>query len=497
MSVGGCVSLVSAMKPFDENTEHLNNFLERLDLYFEANDVPEEKRTPTLLSLVGPKRYSSLRDNLTPIKPSDKGYTELVEMLKAPEPMEMMERFRFYKRSQKPGESVVQYVDVLKHMTRFCNFGNFVDEAIRDRLVCGISDTNIQKKLINERTLTLDSAVVVAKAMEAEAIAMRQGMAGAKGIDKRGLRSTTREKTCFVCGEPGHIKQDCQHKSAVCERCGRGGHVVKMCRVPINITSRTIRNNKMKPGLTTYTQPQGDDTTDPNHKDQDGRNCEELAGRRTTLQPYNSRLRQYQQQPRGKVPQDYDYFLVLDFESTCDDMKRIDPQEIIEFPVLKLNATTYDVEATFHHFVRPTKHPTLSQYCTDLTSITQDEVNNGKVFEDVFADFDNWMKEEVGLDKRFLFITCGDWDLKTMLPNQCSVLNLQVPSYCKKWLNIKKTYVLMTGEYNKGMLAMINGLGLKHQGRHHRGLDDCHNIGNILRELAERGFKFLPTMNVE
>lgn len=60
------------------------------------------------------------------------------------------------------------------------------------------------------------------------------------------------------------------------------------------------------------------------------------------------------------------------------------------------------------------------------------------VFEDVYIEFDRWIKEEVGFDKRFLFVTCGDWDLKTMLPNQCSIVDVPVPKYCKEWLNIKK-----------------------------------------------------------
>ncbi len=37
------------------------------------------------------------------------------------------------------------------------------------------------------------------------------------------------------------------------------------------------------------------------------------------------------------VEQDFDYFLVLDFEATCIKDMRINPQEIIEFPCLKVH----------------------------------------------------------------------------------------------------------------------------------------------------------------
>lgn len=197
-----------------------------------------------------------------------------------------------------------------------------------------------------------------------------------------------------------------------------------------------------------------------------------------------------------RIPQSFDYFLVLDFEATCDNKKKIEPQEIIEFPVLKVNAETYEVESVFHHFVKPRYHPTLTNFCMNLTSITQTEVDDGELFPVVLQEFDKWMKEDVGLGKQFLFITCGDWDLKTMLPSQCALENLQVPQYCKKWLNIKKSYAVMTGEYNKGMISMMRGLQLSHTGHLHRGFDDCLNIAIILRALANRGCKFLPTMSI-
>ena len=46
------------------------------------------------------------------------------------------------------------------------------------------------------------------------------------------------------------------------------------------------------------------------------------------------------------VPQ-IEYYLVLDFEATCNEHKKPKPQEIIEFPVLKVNATTMVIEATY------------------------------------------------------------------------------------------------------------------------------------------------------
>lgn len=68
------------------------------------------------------------------------------------------------------------------------------------------------------------------------------------------------------------------------------------------------------------------------------------------------------------------YLLVLDFEATCDDTGRVVPREeseIIEFPTLLYDLDEDKVQATFHEYVRPVRHETLTQFCTQLTGIEQ------------------------------------------------------------------------------------------------------------------------------
>jgi hypothetical protein len=65
------------------------------------------------------------------------------------------------------------------------------------------------------------------------------------------------------------------------------------------------------------------------------------------------------------------YLLVLDFEATCGNNIKQESQEIIEFPTLLYNLQEDKVEATFHEYVRPIRHQTLTGFCTDLTGITQ------------------------------------------------------------------------------------------------------------------------------
>uniref|UniRef100_A0AC11DNH6 ERI1 exoribonuclease family member 3 n=1 Tax=Ovis aries TaxID=9940 RepID=A0AC11DNH6_SHEEP len=109
---------------------------------------------------------------------------------------------------------------------------------------------------------------------------------------------------------------------------------------------------------------------------------------------------------------------------------------------------------------------------------------------------DEWMAKEGLLDPnvKSIFVTCGDWDLKVMLPGQCQYLGLPVADYFKQWINLKKAYSFAMGCWPKnGLLDMNKGLSLQHIGRPHSGIDDCKNIANIMKTLAYRGFIFKQT----
>lgn len=180
----------------------------------------------------------------------------------------------------------------------------------------------------------------------------------------------------------------------------------------------------------------------------------------------------------------YDYFLILDFEATCEKNEKIKPQEIIEFPCLKMNSKSLAIENIFHQYVKPRYKPVLTPFCVELTGILQEMVDDEPCFEKCLEMFHAWIIQENLLKTRFTFITSGDWDLKVMLPEQCRILGMSVPPYMTKWINIKKTFAEATGVYGHGMMSMLSKLNLPHEGRLHSGLDDCKNIANIVRCLA-------------
>ena len=199
--------------------------------------------------------------------------------------------------------------------------------------------------------------------------------------------------------------------------------------------------------------------------------------------------------PKAKKPcqfhvlpeESVDYFLVLDFEGVNNKYHGgPDIMEIIEFPVLKVNAQSFETESVFHSYVQPTIHAQLNPVCTEITGITQAMVDGQPTLPEVLKLLDEWMREEKLLEKgvNTCFVTCGDWDLKTGLPDQCKYQKLNYPEYLCKWLNVKDVFVALTGIKGYSMKTMLRDLGLELDGRHHSGIDDSKNIAKILRTLA-------------
>ena len=134
---------------FSELTETWKSYTERVKQYFMANEISDDRKVPALLALMGGKTYSLLRNLTSPDDPASKGFDAIVKLLDnhlSPKPLVIAERFRFHKRDQKDGESIPVYVAELRKLSEHCDFKANLNDALRDRLVCGIKHGNIQKK---------------------------------------------------------------------------------------------------------------------------------------------------------------------------------------------------------------------------------------------------------------------------------------------------------------------------------------------------------------
>ena len=129
-----------------------------------------KRRYPSILNCIGSTTYSLLWGLVAPEKPADLSLADLTAKLKAhfePKHIVIAVRFQFHKRGQNHGESVAEYLAELHRLAARCAFGNYLEEALRDRLVCGLHSESIQKRLLSEAELTLAKAVDLAQSLEA------------------------------------------------------------------------------------------------------------------------------------------------------------------------------------------------------------------------------------------------------------------------------------------------------------------------------------------
>jgi hypothetical protein len=231
-------SVIGRIEVFDSHVESWDSYSERLEQYFLCNEVKVEKKVPALLSLVGGPTYQLLRGLTAPKKPSECEYAELIKTLSDhlnPKPVVISERFRFYKRDQREGESIRDYLAQLRKLLEHCDFKQNLNESICDRVVFGLRSEAIQNKLLAEKDLTLEMAIHISQAMETasrDAIELQAKHVGVNKIfvKRKGLRGskqstvpqksqgrgatqeTSKGQKCFRCHSTRHHPKDCYFK---------------------------------------------------------------------------------------------------------------------------------------------------------------------------------------------------------------------------------------------------------------------------------------------
>ncbi len=226
-------STYGQIQEFCSENESIEAYLERIELYFTANNIVAERQVAVFLSVIGGKNYTLLRNLLSPAKPSGKTLAELTAALKkhfAPKRLVIAERFRFYRREQAIGESVADYEAELRRLAAHCDFGGYLDQALRDRLVCGLRSEATQKHLLSKSDLTLQRALEIAQSQEAAERNSQQLKGEAAAFSVESVLGFSQKEKCYRCGGTNHSSQKCRFKEAECHNCGRNGHIARVCR---------------------------------------------------------------------------------------------------------------------------------------------------------------------------------------------------------------------------------------------------------------------------
>lgn len=175
------------------------------------------------------------------------------------------------------------------------------------------------------------------------------------------------------------------------------------------------------------------------------------------------------------------HMVVIDLEATC--WKGHPPHgmvsEIIEIGAVKFNLQNLEspIEKCQEIIVKP-KSSTISAFCTELTSLTQEQCDNG-----MYLDRACKILEEFA--GRAPWGSWGAYDNK-FLHKDCSRKRVQFP-LSDRHMNLKLIYSVLKGQQKeKGLAKAINELKLNMEGRHHRGIDDAYNTARLMRHLLKQ-----------
>jgi inhibitor of KinA sporulation pathway (predicted exonuclease) len=178
----------------------------------------------------------------------------------------------------------------------------------------------------------------------------------------------------------------------------------------------------------------------------------------------------------------YDQLIIVDIECTCWDGPPPSGQEneIIEIGVCRLRPSNWERYDKRSLIVKP-ERSTVSPFCTALTSLTQEQVDQGISFAAACAILEKDYKT-----RQRIWASYGDFD-RQMFERQCAAQNVPYP-FSATHLNIKSLYTLLRGlRHDVGMVQAMNLLELPLEGVHHRGDDDAWNTALVLAKILARG----------
>lgn len=174
----------------------------------------------------------------------------------------------------------------------------------------------------------------------------------------------------------------------------------------------------------------------------------------------------------------------VDLEATCDDKPEFDrsSMEIIEFGCTLLNPA-YEVVGTMNSFVRPVINPTLTQFCKDLTTITQEDVDGADTWADVAVKIRAYFKEAIPDGATVIWMSWGDYDDNQIRKDNVRH-NISSPMPMRHF-NLKKLEAShRNSKKQNGLGGTLRHMGMTFPGTQHRAGDDALAVAMILQKLG-------------
>lgn len=241
---------------FDAQKDNWENYREQLFFALEAaGSLESVQKRALFLSQCGKETFSLIVSLLSPRKPSEVSFEEIVQLLNkffVPTPHPILETEKFYARKQKPGEQITTFLASLHEISSKCKFED-ISRRILEQLILGVSEESLKKELLRIKLEELTYERVVQQALNFESIHSSKCMGNAV-MSQDNSRSNARNenepmdvnvistKTCPHCAKR-HGNSKCRFLNAICYKCNKKGHIKAAC-VTGRPTTQVDRNRK-------------------------------------------------------------------------------------------------------------------------------------------------------------------------------------------------------------------------------------------------------------
>lgn len=163
-------------------------------------------------------------------------------------------------RNQQTSETVAEYLQALKQLSKDCEFKpvsaeQYKNEYVRDAFIRGLKSARIRERLLENTTISLNNAFDQARALElaeqnsasylttpaSTFTAAAENMEDIPSQEQLAAAASSwpRSAHCFFCGNSRHSRNDCPAKNVNCRKCGKKGHYQKVCRSKHHVTGES------------------------------------------------------------------------------------------------------------------------------------------------------------------------------------------------------------------------------------------------------------------
>ncbi|KFM71742.1 hypothetical protein X975_23396, partial [Stegodyphus mimosarum] len=199
----------------------------------QVKEATEERKLQLLCNFVSASVYQYINDSQ-----SYDNAINVLDSLYITKRNEIFARHCLASRFQQTGESVNEYLQILKQLSKDCEFKSVTAEEnkheyIRDAFIRGLKNPRIRERLLENASISLEKAYDQARALElaehhsasylisssAPVAAVEQCENKNEDSEQLEVVAPIRSRKCFFCGRDLHLRSICPAKDAICRRC--------------------------------------------------------------------------------------------------------------------------------------------------------------------------------------------------------------------------------------------------------------------------------------